>query len=326
MDATSTAGPPNGRPAGPRHSSADGAGPDWAALDARHVPAQLRGRGGGAPEDRRAALRLLASPAGGVVPGAGGFGERLDAVLAWARLDVPLAVLAAGHAHALDLMDHPSPPYLRPDAIWAVWLPDGEPSALTAEPGGPVYRLTGVVGRPVGGGTVTHVVVAATGSEGRLLLAVDLSHPRVVVMSTLSSRSGCLLEFPGIYRFEGVPATPLSRPAPPHDVMRRLLGLSGSALVVGAAAGLTATAHEAAARMTPVVDELADEVRALARIVDAAGAGGRGAGPEVSDLAARVRVVAADLLTLVADAEGDPVVAGRAAQLELAMRLGSRTY
>jgi hypothetical protein len=248
--------------------------------------------------------------------------------MVWARADVPLAVLAAGHAHALDLLDRPDSPYLRPDAVWAVWLPDGDPAAVTAAAGGPVYRLTGVVGRPVGGGVVTHAVVPAAGPEGRILFAVDLSHPRVVVVTTLSSVPECPLEFPGAYRFEGVPATPLNRAAPDREAMRRPLALAGVALVVGAAAGLLDVAPDAAAeRWRDPVEDLGGEVLRYAERVDLPGAA-RGDDPVagVADLAARTRATAARLLADLDAGSSAPAVARRAGQLELALRLGSRGH
>jgi hypothetical protein len=275
-----------------------------------------------------AALRLLVSSRdrAGVAPGAGTLGHRLGAVMVWARVDVPLALLAAGHAHALDLMDHPLSPYGRADAIWAVWLPHGEPP-LTAVAGGPVYRLSGVIARPVGGGVVTHAVVPAAGPEGRMLFAVDLSHPRVVAVRTVSAVPDCPLEFPGVYRFEGVPATPLTRAVPRRDAMRRALALAGSALVVGAAAGLLdATPGAQADPWRAAVGNLGGELLALAERVDAAAGPHEDLDAKVADLAARTRAGAARMLADVDERPPEPAVARRAGQLDLAVRLASRTH
>ncbi|MGF1661671.1 MAG: hypothetical protein ACFCVG_04250 [Kineosporiaceae bacterium] len=310
--------------------------PDWSAWERRYLPEGLRAGALPAttvPEDRRSALRTLVSWSGfdGLVRAPAGLAERLLAVMTWARADVPLALLAAGHAYALDLLDRPSPAWARPGTLWAVWLPDGEPSALSAEAGGPVYRLSGVVARPVGGGLVTHAVVAADGAEGRLLFAADLSHPRVQVMSNVSPERGCPVEFSGAYRFEDAPATPLMRQPPSRRVLRRLLDLSTAVLVVGAAAGVV---HGTAGQAVPgpssaagAVDALAARVPALAVRVERSlrEAGDEASDSAVAEFAGQVRATAAGILAEAARLT-DPGAARRAGQLEVVLRLGGRTY
>lgn len=311
---------------------------DWDALERRVVPLPLRDIDVVRWEDDREPL-LRATLAARPAPGDPGVGaalpDRLATSMAWARLDVPVAVLATGHMHAEDLLGGTASRYPRPDALWAVWSGDGDP--LRASDGGPVYRLDGVVARPLGGGITTHAVVVAEAPEDSMLFAVDLRHPRVHVMTDVAPGSGSPVEYRGAFRFERVPATPLAGSMPSCDGVDRYRRLSSIAVVVGAVSGLvddvsalSVGSAEEAAVARQLLDRLAGRLLQAARAVDGPGTGRPlpWFDTEIGELAVGVRTVATALLEYAASMDGRPgsPSAERAAQLRLALRLAVRAF
>jgi hypothetical protein len=313
---------------------------DWDSLHRRFLPPSLRDLGVmPLRTDRGPAVRTVLSALSrrsGADDGRGGpeagLDDRLAALMAWARVDVPVAVLAGGHTHAQDLIGAGAARYQRSDALWTVWLSEG--SGLTASAGGPVYRLNGVASRPLGGRLTTHAVVAAESPDGTMLVAVDLRHPRVHVMADVAAAESSPVEYSGAFRFESVPVTPLPHPVPSPDHVRRYLRLSSSGLVVGAAAGMAAEVVAAADPVTAgggrreAVDALPSRVLAAAREVDSiwTGSSSPELDAEIARLGADTRSAAADLLELGSRVDGHPgtPVAERAVQLRLALRLEAR--
>jgi hypothetical protein len=317
---------------------------DWDSLHRRFLPPALRDLGVmPLRTDRGPAVRTVLSALSrrsGSGDGRGGpeprLDERLAALMAWARVDVPVAVLAGGHTHAQDLIGAGAARYQRSDALWTVWLSEG--SGLTASAGGPVYRLNGVASRPLGGRTTTHAVVAAESPDGTMLFAVDLRHPRVHVMADVAAAESSPVEYSGAFRFESVPVTPLARPMPPQHRLRRDVQLSSSALVVGAVAGLADEVADVSAgpvtegrerlEVREAVAGLAARVLAAARTVDsmATGLSSPGFDAEIACLGADIRSTAADVLELGGRVDGHPgsPIAERVLQLGLALRLGAR--
>ena len=253
--------------------------------------------------------------------------------MAWARLDVPMAVLATGHVHAEDLSGGTASRYPRPDALWTVWSGDGD--LLRASDGGPVFRLDGVVARPLGGGITTHAVVVAESPEGSMLFAVDLRHPRVHVMADVPTGAGSPVEYSGVFRFDGVPATPVTRSVASWDGMHRYMRLSSVAVAVGAVSGLVDAVSTIPAAAGPVVvdarqglDAFAERLTQAARAIDGPGTGRSlpWFDQEITELAADVADVATDLLAFASSVDGHPGTpsAERALQLRLALRLVAR--
>ncbi len=127
--------------------------------------------------------RACADAAEWPLPGHGASDRRLRLLAAEARRDLVLGRLVEAHADALAILAEltGTPPAIAGTRRrWGVWAA-GPPTAVRADAAGAGWSLRGRKRWCSGATFLTHALVDATTDSGQQLMAVDLSHPAVVV-------------------------------------------------------------------------------------------------------------------------------------------------
>ncbi|MFD0925416.1 acyl-CoA dehydrogenase family protein [Williamsia deligens] len=120
-------------------------------------------------------------------PGSGRTQERLDALAALARDDIPVGRLVEAHVDATQILQDLDGAAPGPDELWGVWAAEASGVRLRARRSGGRWHLSGV--KPWCSGAVgcTHALVTAWEGDGeagptRAMFAVDLRRSGVAVV------------------------------------------------------------------------------------------------------------------------------------------------
>jgi alkylation response protein AidB-like acyl-CoA dehydrogenase len=111
-------------------------------------------------------------------PGTGDTTTRWAYLRQVARADLCLAKLVESHLDALAILQELGQPAELDNRLWAVWASEPPGVVLRAEPAGEGWLLTGRKPFCSGATEVTDALVTASGSEGSVLMQVDLDAGR----------------------------------------------------------------------------------------------------------------------------------------------------